>query len=177
MTKPTTINVLFVCMGNICRSPMADAVFQHMVDEAGLSDRIKVDSAGTIGYHTGEKAHHGTRAILKKHGIAYDGRARMFRPADADRFDYILTMDHSNLLDVRDTIPGVATANSSVVRRNGRQVEIGMFLHYANAAGMIDKNQMEVPDPYYSNRFEEVYALVKMGCAALLDHIRAEHDL
>ena len=177
MTKPTMINVLFVCMGNICRSPMADGVFQHMVNQAGLSDRIKVDSAGTIGYHTGEKAHRGTRAVLKKHGIPYNGRARMFHTGDLDKFDYILTMDHANLLDVRDTLAVRPSPNSNTITHNGRRVEVGMFLHYANVAGTVGKNETEVPDPYYSDRFEPVYDLVSKGCTALLDHIRAQHNL
>lgn len=177
MSKPTTINVLFVCMGNICRSPMADGVFQHMVRQAGLSDRIKVDSAGTIGYHTGEKAHRGTRAVLKKHGIPYDGRARMFHSGDVDQFDYILAMDRANLQDIRSTLRITPAANSNVITHNGRKIEVGMFLHYAIAAGTVDKNETEVPDPYYSNRFQQVYDLVDKGCMALLDHIRAQHNL
>lgn len=74
------MKVLFVCLGNICRSPMAEAVFQRLVDEAGLGDRIGVDSAGTGGWHVGEKAHVGTRRVLAVHGIVYNGRSRQIAP-------------------------------------------------------------------------------------------------
>src|SRR5689334_2678843 len=87
-TRTKVIRVLFVCMGNICRSPMAEAVFQHMVNEAGLSSKFSLDSAGTGGWHAGETAHRGTLNVLKDHNIPYDGRARQFIRADLDKFDY-----------------------------------------------------------------------------------------
>ncbi len=77
-----TVKVTFVCLGNICRSPMADGVFQAMVNEAGLQDQILVDSAGTSSYHVGDPAHQGTRNELKKHGIVYNGRSRQINHAD-----------------------------------------------------------------------------------------------
>jgi protein-tyrosine phosphatase len=169
------INVLFVCLGNICRSPMADAVMAHMVEEAGLSAQIRVDSAGTGGYHVGEKAHRGTLAVLQRKGIKYDGRARQFRGNDPDNFDYILTMDRSNLSNVWRIIPDNVTPTRNTVKRSGRTVVIRPFLHYAHDAGMVD--ELEVPDPYYSDTFDEVYQLVKQGCAALLDHIREMHGI
>lgn len=97
-----TINVIFVCLGNICRSPMAEAVFQHLVHEAGLADKFHIDSAGTGSWHIGEKAHRGTRAILQEHGIVYNGRARQVTGQDmADPQTYIITMDQSNSNDLR----------------------------------------------------------------------------
>ena len=154
------VRVLFVCLGNICRSPMAEGLFQHLVDEAGLGDDISVDSAGTGSWHIGERAHRGTRSVLQKHGIAYDGRARQITRADFDRFDYILALDDSNLYDLERMIPD----DSDVVLRR--------FLDFAD-----DVREKEVPDPYYSGRFDAVYALVEHGAQALLDHIRAEHGL
>jgi protein-tyrosine phosphatase len=150
-----TIRVLFVCLGNICRSPMAEAVFQQCVNEAGLDDRIKVDSAGTGSWHVGERAHRGTLNVLRQHGIPYDGRARQISHKDFEQFDYILTMDDDNLADVRRIMPANCPA---VVQR---------FLDFAD-----NLSSREVPDPYYDGRFEEVYELVNQGAQGLLAHLR-----
>jgi len=157
------IYVLFVCMGNICRSPMADGVFQHMLKEAGLSHLIKVDSAGTGDWHVGEHAHHGTRNALKRRGIDYAGRARVFIPEDLEKYDYILAMDRSNLSDIGH------------IAGRDQEAEIRRFLAYANDAGLTDVT--DVPDPYYSGKFDYVYELVEIGCRALLDHIREKHNI
>lgn len=157
------IKVLFVCMGNICRSPMAEGVFQDLVNKAGLGQSIQVDSAGTGGWHVGEKAHPGTLEMLKKHHIPYNGRARMFERHDLETFDYILAMDSNNLDGIHR------------FSRNGNGPEINLFLHYANEAGTTDVTQ--VPDPYYTGGFDYVYELVRKGCVALLDHIRQAHGL
>jgi protein-tyrosine phosphatase len=156
------IRVLFVCSGNICRSPMADAVFRQMVADAGLSDRIDVDSAGTGSWHVGEAPHRGTMTILQQHNIPYDERARQFQSSDLSTFDYVLAMDSSHL---------------SFMRRVGDNppAEVAMFLSYANKVGTVQK--ADVPDPYYNGGFDAVYSLVERGCKALLDHIRAEHHL
>jgi len=142
---------------------MADAVFQHKVNQAGLSDKIRVDSAGTSGWHAGETAHRGTLNTLKKHNIPYDGRSRQFITEDFDKFDYILTMDHDNLRDIRRLLSNPANA------------EVRMFLSYANDAGTVSAE--DVPDPYYNNKFDLVYDLVDKGADALLTHIRQQHNL
>ena len=149
--------VLFVCMGNICRSPMAEAVFQAMVNQAGLADHIQVDSAGIGPWHVGETAHRGTLAILKHNNIPYDGRARQIERADLDEFDYVLAMDREVLrYMLRNSI--------------GANAEVALFLSYARQMGLVDTD--EVADPYYDNTFENSYTLIKKGCAALLHHIR-----
>ncbi|MBC7869693.1 MAG: low molecular weight phosphotyrosine protein phosphatase, partial [Chitinophagaceae bacterium] len=143
------IKVLFVCMGNICRSPMAEAVFQDRVNKAGLNDHITSDSAGTGDWHVGETAHPKTLQILQKEGIPYRGRARQFTRNDLNEFDYILAMDTENL---------------SVIRRavsSQNKASITLFLHYANLAELTYK--AEVPNPDYSGVYELVYDLVNKG--------------
>lgn len=154
-----TINVLFVCLGNICRSPMAEAVFQQLVDEAGLTDKFHIDSAGTGSWHIGEKAHPGTRAILKEHGIAYNGRARQVTAQDmADPQTYIITMDQSN--------------SSNLRRQFGKHANQYRLLDFSS-----QKAESDVPDPYYTNNFEYVYQLVTDGCKGLLETIRQREGL
>ena len=155
------ISVLFVCLGNICRSPMAEAVFRHKVRAAGLEARIEADSAGIGDWHVGGPAHAGTRKLLTENEIDCDHCARQIARADFDRFDYILTMDEQNLSDVR-----------ALARRNPGRARIAPLMEFAPDAGV-----GEVPDPYYDGRFAEVYTLVGQATEGLLDHIRREHGL
>jgi protein-tyrosine phosphatase len=154
------VRVLMVCLGNICRSPMAEAVFRHRVAEAGLGEQIVVDSAGTSSWHVGENAHRGTRNVLRKHGIQYEGRSRQITPHDFSLFDYILAMDNANLSNLKRMLPDDSRA------------VVGRFMDFAEDAGT-----NEVPDPYYDGRFEEVYALVNQAADGLLAHIREEKGL
>jgi protein-tyrosine phosphatase len=152
------IRVLFVCMGNICRSPMAEGVFQHLVDQAGLGDKIIVDSAGTSGYHAGQLAHHGTLKVLDAQGIKYSGRSRQLTRRDLNEYDYILAMDEDNLAGIRSL--GACNA------------KVGLFLDY-----LADQPIREVPDPYYTGGFQQVYDLVLGASRNLLAEIRKEHNL
>lgn len=152
------IHVNFVCLGNICRSPMAEAVFQRMVDEAGLSDQIAVDSAGTGSWHVGEMAHRGTRRVLDQHGIEYTGRARQVTQEDMQPEHYVVAMDESNADELR--------------RRFGDHPRLYRLLEFASESDVLN-----VPDPYYSGNFEYVYQIVEDGCRGLLETIREEHGI
>lgn len=152
------VRVLFVCLGNICRSPMAEAVFAHKVKLAGLSDRIEADSAGTGHWHIGEPAHHGTRRMLAQMQVPYNGRARVLLASDLEKFDYIVTMDDQNLSDVRRIGKGKA--------------KVAPLLAYAPELGIT-----EVPDPYYTGNFDETYRLADAATEGLLAAIREEHGL
>jgi protein-tyrosine phosphatase len=158
------LRVLFVCLGNICRSPMAEAVFSHMVREAGLDGRIEADSAGTGDWHIDSAAHSGTLAVLEENGILYNGRARCIARADLNNFDYIVTMDNQNL---------------RAVQRLGRgRAVVRPLLDYAAAHSDARKSLIrEVPDPYLHGGFDVVYRLVQEGCEGLLQTIRNEHAL
>ena len=149
-----SITVLFVCLGNICRSPMADAVFQKLVAEAGLADKIAMDSAGTGGWHVGETAHSGTLRVLQEQGIIYHGRARKVTHSDmADKKSWIIAMDSSNLDDLQ--------------RQYGDHPRLHRLLDFAHNYSDVH----DVPDPYYTGNFTYVYDLVKDGCEGLLAHI------
>lgn len=153
-----TIKVLFVCLGNICRSPMAEAVFAHLVREAKLEDYFEIDSAGTGDWHVGETAHQGTLGILRQHHIPYNGRGRQITAADLDYYDYVITMDQSNYQDVLALGEGHA--------------EVAPLLSFAPKIGLT-----EVPDPYYHGGFDKVFELVQESCAKLLEHIQQKHLL
>lgn len=170
------IKVLMVCAGNICRSPMAEAVFADLVDQAGLSDKITVDSAGTGSWHVGESADRRTLAVLRQHKIPYNGRARQLTLSDVEQFDYILAMDTENLSGVEYYVKRQReAANTNLSQQDRKLPEVNLFLHYANVAGT--RTEREVPDPYYNNKFDLVYDLVLAGSKALLDHIRKTHNL
>jgi len=155
------IRVLFVCLGNICRSPMAEAVFRHKVKEAGLAGVIEADSAGTSGWHEGEPPHHGTRRVLDRHGIDYSGIfARPVVREDFHKFDYIVAMDDRHVQDLEHIFGG---------KKHPR-----LFRLLDLQPDCENKN---VPDPYYHGNFDEVHEMIDRGCDLLLAHIRENDGL
>lgn len=156
------IRVLFVCHGNICRSPMAEALMTHLVREAGLSDQIAVDSAGTHGWHVGEPPYPRTVTVLKAHGIEPVGAARQLRSADLETFDYVRVMDRRNLDDVQRH----TTAATADVR---------LLLHDLHQQGRVGYD--EVADPYPNGDFDQTFRDIHAACTELLARIRAEHGL
>jgi protein-tyrosine phosphatase len=155
------VNVLFVCLGNICRSPMAEAVMRHLVREAGLEDQIAVDSVGTGDWHVGEPPHRGTQEILRRYQIVHDGVARQVTVRDLQEADYVIAMSSDNISELR------RLDRAGVI--NGK---VGLLLDYAP-----DMDVRDVPDPYYEGNFDRVYELVTAGCTGLLQHIRRTHGL
>jgi protein-tyrosine phosphatase len=155
--KEKNISVLFVCMGNICRSPTAEGVFRHYVTEAGLAQRVDIDSAGTHAYHVGAPPDRRALAAAARRGFSMgEIRARHISPDDFARFDLILAMDLDNLALLREQ------------SEPEYHEKICLFLEYASA------QQTEVPDPYYGGAtgFERVLDLVEDASRGLLEKLR-----
>lgn len=155
------IRVLFVCLGNICRSPMAEAIFRRKVKDAGLHETIEADSAGTGNWHTGEPPHHGTRQILRRYNVSYAGiAARQIGYDDLRTFQYIVVMDAKNRQDV-----------ARLAEECGSEAaHVHMLLEFVPDSAVKD-----VPDPYFTGNFDEVYELIDRGCSELLQIILDEH--
>ncbi|SES30355.1 low molecular weight protein-tyrosine-phosphatase [Psychrobacillus sp. OK032] len=152
------INVLFVCLGNICRSPMAEAVFRHLVEKENLSNHIRVDSAATSAWHIGDPPHQGTITKLKEYNMSTKGIiGRQLQKEDFEKFDYIIGMDESNVNNIREMLG------------QPDHLKVMRFLD-------LTEHRKDVPDPYYTGDFQETYDLVLEGCQALLDKMEAEHE-
>ena len=162
MSDINSVGVLFVCMGNICRSPTAHGVFQTMVDKHSLGHAIRVDSAGTHSYHVGSPPDPRSQATARARGVELSGlRARRFESIDFHRFNYLLAMDAGNLADMNALRPDDA----------GTAAEL--MLRYAERF-----SEREIPDPYYGNDgFELVYDMVEDAASGLLRRIREKHGL
>ncbi|NUQ81522.1 MAG: low molecular weight phosphotyrosine protein phosphatase [Bacteroidetes bacterium] len=155
--------VLFVCLGNICRSPVAEGIFMHKVRERGLESRLTGDSAGTAGYHIGEPPHTTSSSVAREYGVALNHRARQFQQADFERFDHILCMDRSNYETVR-RLAGTTHLQSKVGM-------IGQFLSGPVPAPV--EGAPEIPDPYYGPvaGFHDVHQLLDTATSNLITHL------
>ena len=149
------IGVLFVCMGNICRSPLAEGLFLHQARGLGAVDRFIVESAGTGAWHVGERPDRRARAVAGRHGVELPGRARQVTPGDFTRFDHLICMDEDNLRDLRDLgAPGD---------------KLRLLLECDPSA-----SRRDVPDPYYGGvGFDAVYRLIESASEALLGELLA----
>jgi len=152
------IDICFVCLGNICRSPTAEGVMNKLIEERNLQGKITVDSAGTSAYHVGEGADGRSQATAAKRGFHLPSRSRQFTPQDFARFDYVVAMDQSNLNKLLRMAPSPEAKGKCVLLRS------------------FDPNSppnAEVPDPYYGgpNGFERVLDICIAGCKGLLEHL------
>lgn len=152
--------VLFVCLGNICRSPLAEGVFLHLARERDALERFRVDSCGTGGWHAGEPADSRAQAVARRHGVTLPSRARRLdSPADFERFDLIVPMDRANLRDLLDE--GAPAERTRLLRS------------WDPALADRSEGDLEVPDPYYGGAegFNEVFRMVRDACAGMLDDL------
>jgi protein-tyrosine phosphatase len=158
------IALSFVCMGNICRSPTAEAVMRHLVRQAGVGHLITVDSAGTGAWHVGEERDRRSRAVASRRGMPISGEARQFSRADFDRFDLVLALDQDNERDLRRLAPS-----------DQARAKIHLLRSFEPDAAP----DAEVPDPYYGGPegFERVFDICLDACRGLLEHLRRTYHL
>jgi protein-tyrosine phosphatase len=155
------INVIFVCLGNICRSPLGEGVFRELVRQRGWEHLFHIDSAGTAAYHAGEAPDPGSRKVAKKHGISIDEqRARPFTSADLDRWDYIIAMDASN--------------HANIMKLGKNRGELFLMREF----DPVEKGG-SVPDPWSlgDNAFQESFDIIHRSCEKLLDYIAQSDHL
>jgi protein-tyrosine phosphatase len=158
------LGVLFVCLGNICRSPLAEGLFRHHVEAAGLGDRFNVDSAGTSSYHIGDLPDHRTATVARARGIELTSKARQILSEDLDTFDYVIVMDEENRAAVK-----------KLAREKAPKAIVYMLREFDPEA----HGDLDVPDPYFGGErgFEMVHDMVDRSSVRLLEHLRERHSL
>jgi protein-tyrosine phosphatase len=158
------VRISFVCLGNICRSPTAEAVMRHLIKQEGLDGLVSIDSAGTGDWHVGKGRDRRSAAVGQRRGIPLSGKARQFQPADFARFDYVVAMDRSNRNDLLAMAPDEAA-----------RAKVRLLRSYDPGSDP----EADVPDPYYGGAegFEEVFDICLAGCRGLLAEVRRTHGL
>jgi protein-tyrosine phosphatase len=158
--KPTA--VVFVCLGNICRSPLAEGLFTHLARARGVEGNYEVDSAGTGAWHAGQPPDVRSAEVAARHGVRLAGAARQIRPEDFERFDWIVAMDRENLRDLK-----------ALKARHGGRARVQLLRDFDPEPG-----DGEVPDPYYGgpDGFDLVYAMVHRSAKAFLDRLEKDRD-
>ena len=153
------VRVLFVCLGNICRSPAAEGVFYHLLRKEQLEQDIYCDSAGTSAYHVGQRADARMREVAEKRGYKLLSMARQVEPDDFEEFDYIIAMDRSNYDDLMELCPAKQFQN-----------RIHQFISFTSS------QEPGVPDPYYLEQegFSYVLDLIEEGCAAIIEKVKTQ---
>jgi protein-tyrosine phosphatase len=154
------MRLLFVCLGNICRSPTAEGVMRALVEQAGLEGAVELESAGTGSWHVGSPPDARATAVARRRGIRLDGRARQVRAEDFERFDLLIAMDRENRDELLRLAPGAQ-----------ERAKVRLLREFDPSSA----RDLDVPDPYYgaSGGFEEVLEIVQAACAGLLERIRA----
>jgi protein-tyrosine phosphatase len=158
------ISVLFVCLGNICRSPLAEGVFRKLVRETGLEAHFEIDSAGTSGYHDGEGADPRTVKVALRRGVVVDSISRKVTEKDIHRFDYIIAMDSDN---------------SRKLSRLAERARRDAVIHRLREFDPQSNGDRDVPDPWYGGEsgFEQVQDIIERSCKSLLEHLTETHRL
>jgi protein-tyrosine phosphatase len=153
--------ILFVCLGNIVRSPLAEGLFRSQAEKAGLNGKYEVDSAGTGGWHVGEPPDPRMQRVAARRGLVYTHRGRQFHPADFERFDLILAMDRDNEADLL-----------AMARLPGHRQKVRLLRAYDPEGGP----KAQVPDPYYGgiDGFEEVYSVVERSVKGLIEELESD---
>ena len=156
------VRICFVCLGNICRSPTAEAVMRHLVKQAGMSDRIAVESAGTGDWHIGDARDRRSQAVGRARGIPLSGTAQQFTSEDFDRYDHVIAMDRTNRAELL-----------RMARDDGDKAKVRMLRSFDATA----PKDADVPDPYYGgpSGFEDVFDICERACRGLLEHLRGAH--
>jgi protein-tyrosine phosphatase len=161
------IKVLFVCLGNICRSPLAEAIFNNIVRERGLEEKLSADSAGTSNYHVNEQPDERTFEVAEKNGLILNHLGRQIHKSDFEKFDYILAMDSANYAEIM----AFRKRHSSALSEKPKIIKLRKF-EDANA-------DLNVPDPYFGGRkgFDQVYDIMYLSINNFLDFVVEKHRL